>query len=311
MSRPTTRSAIAERFRELLAERSPVPVRITETTWTSGFRIHRRSVERLRVGRCLLAGDAAHIHSPVGGQGMNTGIQDAFNLAWKLAMVLRGAASPDLLDTYDAERRPIAEAVLAATDRATRMVTLRNPLLVASRDAMIGLALSRPGVRRQIVRAVADLEVNYRRGPLALDDWPTDGDGPRAGERLPDMPIDLPGRVARLHDLTRSPWFTLLVLIGLREPTADSTRAVREVLHLVADRHADLVRPVVVACPGPLPDGLDRGVSAVIPDGDGAVRRRFGSESASLYLVRPDGYVAYRSMPPSTRRLAAVFSAFH
>src|SRR5690606_22134817 len=134
--------------------------------WTSSFRVHRRAVDRLRVGRCFVAGDAAHIHSPVGGQGMNTGVQDAFNLAWKLAMVVSGQASESLLDSYDAERRPVAESVLAATDRATRLITLRNPIARRARNLAVSCVIRLPSMRRRLARGVAELEISYRRGPL-------------------------------------------------------------------------------------------------------------------------------------------------
>ena len=101
----------------MLRQRTGVPLRrIGDPIWASAFRIQRRQADRYRPGPVFLAGDAAHVHSPVGGQGMNTGIQDAFNLGWKLALAVRGQAAPGLLDTYEAERHPIARGVLRGTD---------------------------------------------------------------------------------------------------------------------------------------------------------------------------------------------------
>ncbi len=164
------RAPTLEEFRESLSRVARVEAEIDECVWLSAFRIHRRMVPRMRVDRALLAGDAAHIHSPVGGQGMNTGIQDAFNLAWKLALVIAGASSPDLLESYHAERHPVARAVLKNTDRATRgILSGRNSLAMW----MIRLAgprfLGLPAVRHQVLRTL------LRTGgelPGQPDRWP-------------------------------------------------------------------------------------------------------------------------------------------
>ena len=152
-------------IREIVDSLGP-RVRLRSVRWTSSWRLNVRMVERYRVGRVLLAGDAAHVHSPAGAQGMNTGIQDAVNLAWKLALVVSGRANDDLLDTYEAERLPIAAHVLG----------LSNRLL----DEMI----ARRGFRRNETQ---QLDLTYRGGPL--DGGVTDGPGPRSGDRAPEAPL--------------------------------------------------------------------------------------------------------------------------
>ena len=104
-------------IQHLTSQRTPRPVTLSDPTWLASFRCHRRSASACRRGRVLLAGDAVHIHSPAGGQGLNTGILDAHNLGWKLALVASGRAPDALLDTYGAERRPVAEEVLEAHPR--------------------------------------------------------------------------------------------------------------------------------------------------------------------------------------------------
>lgn len=121
-------------YERLLAEQTPLRVNVVEYGWLSTFRIHEHVVDRYREGRVFLAGDAAHSHSPLGGQGMNTGIQDAANLAWKLASVLKGVGSQRLLDSYDAERQPVAERLVAATARGTRVVYADQPGVVWLRN---------------------------------------------------------------------------------------------------------------------------------------------------------------------------------
>jgi 2-polyprenyl-6-methoxyphenol hydroxylase-like FAD-dependent oxidoreductase len=116
LSRPSkdTAPALGE-LQAIYDQRSPIPARFRDMSWSSWFRINSRMVARLKVGRLLLDGDAAHIHSPAGAQGMNTGIQDMVNLAWKLALVLKGQAPSALLDTYEQERLPVIRDVLANT----------------------------------------------------------------------------------------------------------------------------------------------------------------------------------------------------
>jgi 2-polyprenyl-6-methoxyphenol hydroxylase-like FAD-dependent oxidoreductase len=114
--------------------------RVEEVVWSSRFRVQHRIATRFREGGVFLCGDAAHVHSPAGGQGMNTGIQDAANLAWKLALVVRGRAPGSLLDSYERERRPVARGVVSTTDRLTRLATVRSPLLRRLRNALIPIA---------------------------------------------------------------------------------------------------------------------------------------------------------------------------
>ena len=128
---------------------------IDEPRWISKFRIHRRMVDRLRVGRCLIAGDAAHIHSPVGGQGMNIGIRDACSLAEKLAGVIHESGDEALLDSFEKERLPVARGVLRGTDLATRLVLIKSPVLQWIRNRSIKAALGSAFFRRRLTRRIA------------------------------------------------------------------------------------------------------------------------------------------------------------
>ena len=133
--------------------------------WTSTFSIHRRLADAYRVGRLLLAGDAAHIHSPFGGQGMNTGLGDAENLAWKLALVVRGRADAGLLDTYEAERLPVAAEVLTATSGLTRVILGDSPVSRLVRNRVFVPSLNKRVVQRLIADRASQLQVSYRHGP--------------------------------------------------------------------------------------------------------------------------------------------------
>jgi 2-polyprenyl-6-methoxyphenol hydroxylase-like FAD-dependent oxidoreductase len=162
--------SIVGRFRELLNHHIAPGVSVSEPSWTSAFRIHRRVVNSYRVGRCFVAGNAAHVHSPAGGQGMNTGIQDAFNLAWKLALVTKGLGRDLLLDSYNAERRPVALSVLRGTDLLTRMVTLHNPVARGLRNRLLFSLSSLSTLRRKASVQLSELAVNYRQSPIVGED---------------------------------------------------------------------------------------------------------------------------------------------
>jgi 2-polyprenyl-6-methoxyphenol hydroxylase-like FAD-dependent oxidoreductase len=198
--------------------------------WTSVFRIQRRLADTYRSGRVLLAGDAAHIHSPLGGQGMNTGIGDAENLAWKLALVINGRANDSLLDTYEAERRPIAQDVLESTSGLTQIVVGQSRIARLVRDRIAVPLLNRGWMQRLIAKKASQLQVSYRDGPLGADRrrrLP----GLRPGDRVQDRD--------GMYDALGPAW----ALVG-PEALADVARArLGDVITLQGEGDALLVRP--------------------------------------------------------------------
>lgn len=205
-----TEQQILDRLRQLLVERTGLTaVRIRDATWTSVFRIHRRLADDYRNGRIVLAGDAAHIHSPFGGQGMNTGIGDAENLAWKLALVVQGRADEALLDTYRAERRPLASDVLRNTTMNTRVLLGEGPLGRLLRDRVLTPITRLPSVQRWATRAASQLWVNYRRGPLGSSSH--FARKPRPGDRVADIACQrTDGSTATLHAELGGHWALLV-----------------------------------------------------------------------------------------------------
>jgi 2-polyprenyl-6-methoxyphenol hydroxylase-like FAD-dependent oxidoreductase len=233
----------------------------TETVWSSRFRIHRRSAPRFRAGPVLLAGDAAHVHSPVGGQGMNSGVHDAADLAWKLARALRGGDRERLLDSYDVERRAV---VVGSTSRYTDLVTRAFLLppgpVVAAGFVLLRQALRLRSVRRRAVRRAAMLDLRLPPSPLLPS-------GDRlAGVRLPDALLRAPsGEAVRLHELLG---YRPAVVV-VRRPNGRWGGAAGE----PTGRH--------------LPVGECR----VHVERAGVLRRLLGRRDGWL-LVRPDGHVA-------------------
>jgi 2-polyprenyl-6-methoxyphenol hydroxylase-like FAD-dependent oxidoreductase len=153
-----------DHIQALLDARGPQkrPARVEDVVWSSRFRVHHRLADRYREGRILLAGDAAHVHSPAGGQGMNTGIQDAVALAARLADVLRGGADERTLDEYEAERRPVAADVVAFTHRATLVATVDHPGVRGLRNAALRIIDRIPAVRRKLALNISGLAIDRR-----------------------------------------------------------------------------------------------------------------------------------------------------
>jgi 2-polyprenyl-6-methoxyphenol hydroxylase-like FAD-dependent oxidoreductase len=138
---------------------------VKDVVWSSRFRVHHRLADRYRESRIFLAGDAAHVHSPAGGQGMNTGIQDAVALAGCLAGVLRAGADERTLDDYEAERRPVAADVVRLTHRATLVATVDRPMVRRMRNAALRLINRIPPVRRKLALNISGLAIDRRHGP--------------------------------------------------------------------------------------------------------------------------------------------------
>jgi 2-polyprenyl-6-methoxyphenol hydroxylase-like FAD-dependent oxidoreductase len=261
-------------------------VRVRDPVWTSVFRVHHRAASRYRAGRVFVAGDAAHVHSPAGAQGMNTGIQDAVNLGWKLGLVCRRGWPEVLLDSYDAERRPVGEFVLRFTDRAFAVVTSAHPLVRAVRTQVVPrvlpVALRFRAGRRLAFRTVSQLGIRYRHSP-AVDASRRGRRGPRPGDRLPDARVQRGGVETWLQEALTAPAFHLL-LCG---PAEVWDQAAVEDLRR---RHEPLL---VVRRLAPA-DGRTSTAEDLV-DTAGVALSRLRVRGAAHLVVRPDGHIAYRA----------------
>ena len=254
---------------ELIAQRIQHRVSASSLEWSSYFHLNSRMAETLRSGRIFLAGDAAHVHSPAGAQGMNTGIQEAFNLGWKITRVLTASAPDRLLDTYYAERHPIERDVLRQSSLMTQLAAAGHGPIALIRDHVTP-ALSAIGPLRDAARrAVSELSVQYRKSPLTLD-RSLDG-GPRAGDRAPDAwvhVIDGPlGRVPGagcLFDLHDPACFSLFLLVA---PTGEEDVALAPATLTVANtiRDKDLDDLSSNLSPACFPTRSASGASPIIP----------------------------------------------
>lgn len=234
---------------------------IEEYLWISKFHIHRRLANHFRQGVAFLAGDAAHIHSPVGGQGMNTSLQDAANLAWKLALAVEGVASANLLNTYEEERLPIAEEVLEGTTRATHVITFLQHRSCRPLFRLLLFFLRFPAIQKHLSRNISEISIHYRNSSLNRYEkrdlfW----NGPQVGERAPNILVDK----KMLFDMLDPMRFTLLLF-------DDNAPLVGE----IAKRYGKWIDVFVAT--------------------DEASLKKYAAGLQSMFLIRPDGYIGYRS----------------
>jgi 2-polyprenyl-6-methoxyphenol hydroxylase-like FAD-dependent oxidoreductase len=209
-------------------------------TWFSPYRIHHRRAQRFRSGRCFLLGDAAHIHSPVGAQGMNTGLQDAYNLAWKLALVVSGRASETLLDSYADERVPVAEQLLSTTDRAFSLVVADRRFAGFFRTRvmpkLLAVAMRSERIRQLAFRTISQIGIRYPHSPLSVSMSGLPEAAPVAGDRFPWMNLQFAGE-ANAEDLFAKLDDTRFHLLLFGQPAPPSLSEVGELLriHAIAD----------------------------------------------------------------------------
>jgi 2-polyprenyl-6-methoxyphenol hydroxylase-like FAD-dependent oxidoreductase len=264
------------------------------------FHTHARVACHYRIGRVLLAGDAAHASTPFEGHGMNTGIHDSHNLGWKLALVVTGAAPESLLDSYEAERRPVAQAIARSGDDAEARAAQLNS---KARQALIQFVATPEG-RGAAAMAEAEIAFGYDQSPIVdefVPDARTTLRGTQVGFRVGDAaPLEGQKQAFRLHELIGAPGHTLLLMLGEANPAA-----VAEGLAL-ASAAARPYRPHVqayVVTRNALPgeDASDQ----LLCDPTGALHERLGADRPSLYLVRPDGHLGLRAEPPSPKALQA------
>jgi 2-polyprenyl-6-methoxyphenol hydroxylase-like FAD-dependent oxidoreductase len=229
-----------------------------DVVWHSRWETWVRLADTFRHGNVLLAGDAAHVHSTTGGQGMNCCMQDAFNLGWKLALVLKGHAKPELLDTYETERRPIAEQVIWAASSLHDIFMTHGKDIAQRKQTMFD-----PGYTEKVVNYCSGVAYTYRdhvKKPDAL----TELDGPAIGDRAPDVDFEQGGT---LFDRLRHDYFTLLAMPGDADYSPVASRVHQRFSHLLAVE--------------------------TLPRSQ-ALSKRYGPSDGRLYLVRPDGYIGFK-----------------
>jgi 2-polyprenyl-6-methoxyphenol hydroxylase-like FAD-dependent oxidoreductase len=258
------------------------------------FQCHTKVATHFRAGRVLLAGDSAHICSPAQGHGMNSGLQDAYNLAWKLALVCHGYSAPDVLDSYEAERRPVAVTVTATGDAADRAQTLTDPAERRARDQALRAMFADPSSRHHEAIAEAELDIDYGASPIVMGDA-HQSLGP--GQRLPDtIPVrQASGEGCGLHELTYRAGHTALLIGGASSRGEDLTR-----LAAALRRRSDGALIDATLALGTRPGNPDSSAWLAAAGAD-----QLGVGELSLLVVRPDGHVGLRADRDHLEALAA------
>ena len=277
------------------AKNLKMDVTLSDPQWISLYHAHHRYVAQFRKGKCFLAGDAAHVHSPAGAQGMNTGLQDAYNLAWKLAWVIRGRAEEKLLDTYHEERLPIARKLVRTTDRLFGITVSQNPLIVFWRvhvmPHLVALIPKEKHLLRFAFRLISQIGIHYRDRSLSrrtsLGSFP--GKAPRPGDRLPFLLFQDENKLVNIQAEVKTPAFHLLLFPGNQnEEGANRIRSIFEEQDY--GTHVETIT-------------LTSGTEELYKD--------LGMENGGYYLVRPDMYVSYRSNRFSADHLETHLKSIH
>jgi len=282
-----------DEIQAIVKSRTNSGISLADPVWISRFHIAHRKIPEFRVGRIFFAGDSAHVHSPAGGQGMNTGIQDAMNLAWKLALVVRQKSPESLLNSYNEEREPVAKMVLSLTDGLTRMATIQGGLGQQLRDVLIPMLTGIHLVEDRIAETMAEMGINYRRSSNVSGKT---GHTLHAGDRAPDC--ELQGRTGleplRLFDLLHEPVYHLLLFADANADAASKLNVLRDE---IGRDFKGLIKAVVVIRAA-RPDFSD-----ALFDSDGGTHALYEAEPGTIVLIRPDGYIGFRGGARHTESL--------
>ncbi|TCO47360.1 FAD-dependent monooxygenase [Actinocrispum wychmicini] len=293
-----------EQFQAMMDERLPFPAKVVKEYWVSRYRLHRRIVPHYRKGRIFLVGDAAHVHSPAGAQGMNTGIQDAYNLAWKLALVVRGIAEEPVLDSYHAERHPIGERLQKTTDRFFTILSGHSPTatFVRTRVApqVMPRVLTRFSFRKWFAGILTQLRTAYPNSPLNHQNgsgWKT---APAPGDRARQADVIIDGEPGRLHDLLQGTQHTVLLFNGIGDEAQPLTE-LRRAAERIERAYPDLVRAHVIS--------TELSADGVVGDPDRSAHGRYGITRAAAFVIRPDLHIGFRGTPVNADSLLADLAA--
>ncbi|KTD06692.1 FAD dependent oxidoreductase [Legionella gratiana] len=265
---------------------------LSDPLWISSFGIDHKQIQKYRYGRIFFAGDAAHVHSPMGGQGLNTGLQDIYNLSWKLALVHKGFAKDYLLDSYHSERHPIAASVLKKTGLMTYMIMMKNPVLIYLRNFMMQVAVSFDFIKDSILYDIAELSVSYSKSPIVkILGRKTNF---KIGEFLNDFfLIDAKTEEKKgLHQITQGTMHHLFLFTGT---TGNQLSLLAEIATDIEQRFGGLLKAHIVLLQSEtIPSS---GTISVFLDENQKMHQHFSINQTIAVLIRPDKYVGLTQEP--------------
>ncbi len=271
-----------EHICETIQKEQKIALTFGQTNWFALYRVHHRVIDSFRKGRCFFAGDAAHVHSPAGGQGMNTGLQDAHNLGWKLALFAKGLAKPELLDTYNEERLPNAHELVNSTDRAFSNVVAKGAMINFFKMHVLpfvaGTVMGWETVRRLAFKTVSQIRIHYREHSLSSQNLASvHKEMPHAGDRLPFVQVydETLHEHVSLFQWLQTTRFVALMWVHNEDP--------------FGEKEVDAVKNTISA---QFPDLFDFHTVHNITENMVTFARLHITRS-TLFVVRPDGYIGY------------------
>jgi hypothetical protein len=277
--------ADSDRFKTIFSKRVPVAATLSDISWILSRKSTRGQATRYRLGRVFIGGNAAHLHTPAAGQGTNTGVQDAINLAWKLDLVQKRKAGESLLDTYSAERAPFARGVIAITDRLLEAATLSNSTLQMLRRLALPLLTGFDLSHREMLTGLSEVAGNYRKSPIVQGNGFFDGSSPEPGDRAP-LPwrAEFDGPIGLLDSAVHN-----LLLFGGEPESGEEVSVLQSVRRDFEAAYPGVVKGHVILGPN------QTASAGIVRDREGRFHKAYGATKPCLFLVRPDGYIAFRS----------------
>ncbi|HZW61175.1 MAG TPA: FAD-dependent monooxygenase [Candidatus Babeliales bacterium] len=268
---------------EIVQERAHGKYYVTDVGWISPFWIHGKLVEHMRHDRIFLVGDAAHIHSPAGGQGMNTGLQDAFNLAWKLALVIKGKATLSLLDSYHSERFPIVKQAVDQNEYFTKMALFDDTFLTKLNHFSKTLSHDQKSLSKQIGEQITQIDIQYQTSPIIKYEETVNSHAPKPGKRAPDVVIN---QSSQLYHYLRNTKHNVLIFTGLED---DDSIKIKDLKKQIDQTYSNLVKTHCIS-----KDKITD-LDDFILDENNILHESYRIKKPTIYIVRPDGYIAYCS----------------
>ena len=292
-------------IQEITKKRTVGLVKVKDSIWASSFWIHSKMVSQMRDGSVFFLGDAAHIHSPAGGQGMNTGMQDAYNLAWKLALVIKGQSKEELLDSYHQERHPIAEEVLRDTERMTKFILSRNPIIRLLRKTLLKTLMKFHKIQHAFVMKLSQLTMHYPASPIIDYENRVDKKGPLPGEHAPDaFFINNEGKEKRILKVISGTLHHLLIFTG-KKPSEETLEKIK-LLHEWAEKQKGKMRVTVISHPKVFECFSEH----CELDTNSNLHIKYNAKQACFYLIRPDKYVGCCSTQLETQIILDYYENF-
>ena len=273
-------------LRKMVQQRSHNKAIVKEVSFISPYLIHNRLVKNMRYGRIFFAGDAAHLHSPAGGQGMNLGIQDAYNLAWKLELVICGKAKPSFLDSYHLERYPIAKKTVNRTKIITSASIIENFLLIDIRNLGMKILNKQVFSSTKFGDRITQLDFEYQKSPIIDYNETINANSPRQGQHAPDVIID---QSNRLYDYLHNNCFNILLFTAYLIGEKDLEEIIK--LQQWLNFNYPNVKTHIITHSKSRESFTDN----VIANDSGSIYKKYFIEEPTIYIIRPDKYIGYCS----------------